>query len=153
MAPCVMSSCLLLFLATDHTRAKPVKYKCRREMHLQPAVGAYLSIGRTIFCLLLVSRQIIVAPASLSRGLDLLCLVILSSAGWLIFSNPHKLKSTKHNTFTSYYVKSNKKVGPDLRQLNSIQHELNLHHAKAVQVFQPNNSCLVDWPILCFHFS
>lgn len=104
-----MSYCLLLFLATDHIRVRPVKYKYAHEMLLHLAVRAYMSRGRTIFFLLLVSRQIIVAPAFLSRGLDLLCLVILSPTSPLIFSNPYKLKSTKQKTFTSYYVKSNLK--------------------------------------------
>lgn len=105
-ASCVMSYCLLLFLATDLRRARPVKYKCAHEMLLHLAGRAYMSSGRTIFFLLLVSRQIILAPAFLSRGLDLLCWVILSPTSSLIISKTYKPKSTKQKTFTCY-IKSN----------------------------------------------
>lgn len=79
-------------------------------------------------------------PTILSRGLDLLCLAILSSTSSLMFFNPYKLKSTKQKTFASYYVKSDKKkIKLDLRQLNPIHHEFNLHHAKVAEVSQLNN--------------
>ena len=63
------------------------------------------------------------------------------SASSLIFSSPPKLRDTKQKTFASYYVKSKKKkkkerkIVPDLKQLNPIHHELNLHQAGAAQVF------------------